>query len=97
MKHRRAFSSLIFPKQELGFRNVIQIEPDFSYILDSMKSGTCEAGESLLAEIDTLAEEIYINRSSFIRQACSRHIDITRNVELPAIRAHYQQRLPKLF
>lgn len=52
--------------------------------------------ESLLAEIDTLAEEIYINRSAFIRQACNRHIHIIRNVELPAIREHYKQRLPKL-
>jgi metal-responsive CopG/Arc/MetJ family transcriptional regulator len=53
--------------------------------------------ESLLAEIDTLAEEIYTNRSAFIRQACSRHIDIIRNVEIPAIREHYRQRIPKLY
>ena len=52
--------------------------------------------ESLLATIDSLAEETYTNRSAFIRQACSRHIDIIRNVELPAIRAHAAQRLPNL-
>ena len=53
--------------------------------------------ESLLAEIDQLAEETYTNRSSFIRQACSRNLDIIRNVELPAIRTFHQQRIPKLF
>ena len=53
--------------------------------------------ESLLATIDSLAEETYTNRSAFIRQACSRHIDIIRNVELPAIRAHAAQRIPKLY
>ena len=51
---------------------------------------------SLLAEIDQLVEETYTNRSAFIRQACSRHIHIIRNVELPAIRAHYKQRIPNL-
>lgn len=52
--------------------------------------------ESLLAAIDTLAEETYTTRSAFIRQACSRNLDIIRNVELPAIRAFHQQRIPKL-
>jgi metal-responsive CopG/Arc/MetJ family transcriptional regulator len=52
---------------------------------------------SLLAEIDQLAEETYTNRSAFIRQVCNRHIDIIRNVELPAIREHYRQRIPKLY
>ena len=53
--------------------------------------------ESLLAEIDRLAEETYTNRSAFIRQACGRHIDIIRHVEIPAIRAAVAQRIPKLF
>lgn len=53
--------------------------------------------ESLLAAIDQLAEETYTNRSAFIRQACSRQIDIIRNVEIPAIRAAAAQRIPKLF
>lgn len=53
--------------------------------------------DDLLATIDTLAEETYTNRSAFIRQACSRHIDIIRNVEIPAIRAYAAQRIPKLF
>ena len=52
--------------------------------------------ESLLAEIDQLVEETYTNRSAFIRQACGRHIHIIRNVELPAIRAYYKQRIPNL-
>jgi metal-responsive CopG/Arc/MetJ family transcriptional regulator len=53
--------------------------------------------DDLLAAIDTLAEETYTNRSVFVRQACSRHIDIIKNVELPAIRAHAAQCIPKLF
>ena len=52
--------------------------------------------ESLLAEIDTLAEEIYTNRSAFIRQACNRHIDIIRHVEIPAAREFYRKRIPNL-
>ncbi len=52
--------------------------------------------ESLLTAIDTLAEETYTNRSAFIRQACSRNLEIIRQVELPAIRAFHQQRIPKL-
>ena len=53
--------------------------------------------ENLLVAVDQLAEETYTNRSAFIRAACSRQIDIIRNVELPAIREHYKQRIPKLY
>ena len=53
--------------------------------------------DHLLTAVDQLAEETYTNRSAFIRAACSRHIDIIRNVELPAIREHYKQRIPKLY
>lgn len=52
--------------------------------------------ESLLTEIDQLAEETFTNRSAFVRQACFRHIHILKNVELPAIRDHYRNRLPKM-
>lgn len=51
--------------------------------------------ESLLTAIDNLAEETYTTRSAFIRQACSRNLVIIRTVELPAIRAFHQQRIPK--
>ena len=50
--------------------------------------------ESLLDAIDTLAEETYTNRSAFIRLACGRHIDIIRNVEMPAAREFYRKRIP---
>ena len=53
--------------------------------------------EHLLAAIDQLAEETYTNRSVWIRQACIRHMDIIRNVEIPAIREHFKQRIPKLY
>ena len=53
--------------------------------------------DHLLTAVDQLAEETYTNRSAFIRAACSRQIDIIRNVELPAIREHYKQRIPKLY
>ena len=53
--------------------------------------------DHLLTAVDQLAEETYTNRSAFIRQACSRQIDIIRNVEIPAIREHYKQRIPKLY
>jgi len=53
--------------------------------------------ENLLVSIDDLVDETYTNRSAFVRQACIRHIDIIRNVEIPAIREHYKQRIPKLY
>ena len=65
--------------------------------MTAMKSVLIRLPESLLTEIDSLAEETYTNRSAFVRQACSRNLDIIRNVELPAIRAFHQQRIPKLF
>lgn len=52
--------------------------------------------ESLLAQLDQIADEIYTNRSSFIRQSIVRNLYITRDVELPAIRDHYRNRIPKL-
>lgn len=64
--------------------------------MKAMKCVLIRLPDDLLAAVDNLAEETYTNRSAFIRQACSRHIDIIRNVELPAIRAHYKQRIPKL-
>ena len=65
-----------------------------------MKAMTCvlvRMPESLLAEIDLLVAETYTNRSAFIRQACSRNLDIIRTVERPAIHAFHQQRIPKPF
>lgn len=52
--------------------------------------------ESLLAEIDRLAEETYTNRSAYIRAACHRQNHIISTVELPAIREHYRKRIPNL-
>ena len=51
--------------------------------------------ESLLAEIDQLVEETYTNRSVFLRQACWRNLQIIRKIEIPAILAFHQQRIPK--
>lgn len=51
--------------------------------------------ESLLNDIDQTAEEIYTSRSAFIRAACCRHIHIIRHVELPAMREHYRNQIPK--
>jgi len=50
--------------------------------------------ESLLAEIDRLAEETYTNRSAFVRQACSRHCHIISQVELPFVMEYYRKRIP---
>lgn len=52
--------------------------------------------ESLLAEMDRIAEETYTNRSVLIRQSIARNLDIIRHVELPAIREHHRKRLPNL-
>ena len=64
--------------------------------MTSMKCVLIRLPASLLAEIDQLVEETYTNRSVFLRQACSRNLDIIRTVEIPAIRAFHQQRLPNL-
>lgn len=65
--------------------------------MKAMKCVLIRLPESLLTEIDQLVEETYTNRSAFIRQACSRNLDIIRTVERPAIRAFHQQRIPKPF
>lgn len=52
--------------------------------------------ESLLAELDQTADEIYTNRSALIRQSIARNLDIIRHVELPAIRAHFRNQIPKI-
>lgn len=52
--------------------------------------------ESLLAQLDLTAEETYTNRSALIRQSIARNLDIIRQVELPAIREHYRNRIPKI-
>jgi len=49
--------------------------------------------ESLLAEIDQLAEEIYTTRSALIREALVRHLFIINHVICPAIMNHYRQSL----
>jgi metal-responsive CopG/Arc/MetJ family transcriptional regulator len=64
--------------------------------MTAMKCVLIRLPASLLAEIDQLVEETYTNRSVFLRQACSRNLDIIRTVEIPAIRAFHQQRIPKL-
>lgn len=52
--------------------------------------------QSLMDEVAALSEECHTSKSAFIRQACSRQIDIIRTVELPAIREHYRNRIPNL-
>jgi len=64
--------------------------------MTSMKCVLIRLPASLLTEIDQLVEETYTNRSAFIRQACSRHIDIIRHVEIPAAREFYRKRIPNL-
>ena len=52
--------------------------------------------ESMMDEIDQIGDETYCTKSHFIRQSIARNLDICRNVEMPAIRAHYKQRIPNL-
>jgi metal-responsive CopG/Arc/MetJ family transcriptional regulator len=52
--------------------------------------------ESLLTALDQTADETYTNRSALIRQSIVRNLDIIRNVELPAIRNHYRNRIPMI-
>ncbi|QPD02813.1 MAG: hypothetical protein Nkreftii_000587 [Candidatus Nitrospira kreftii] len=52
--------------------------------------------ESLLAELDHIADETYTNRSSLIRQSIVRNLAIIRQVELPAILAYHRNLIPKL-
>lgn len=52
--------------------------------------------DSLLAELDQTAEEIYTNRSALIRQSIVRNLQIISQVERPAILAYHKSRIPKL-
>lgn len=51
--------------------------------------------ETLLAAIDQTAEKTYTNRSALIRQSIARNLFIINQVELPAIREHYRNRIPQ--
>ncbi|MBK9306888.1 MAG: ribbon-helix-helix protein, CopG family [Nitrospira sp.] len=52
--------------------------------------------ESLLAELDHVADETYTNRSALIRQSIVRNLAIIRQVEFPAILTYHRNLLPKL-
>ena len=52
--------------------------------------------EHLLNELDQTAESIYTTRSSLIRASIARNLHIIHQVELPAIREHYRNRIPKI-
>lgn len=62
-----------------------------------MKTFLLRLPESMMNEIDKIGDETYCTKSHFIRQSIARNLDICRTVEMPAIRAHYKQRIPKLF
>ena len=52
--------------------------------------------ESLSDEIDSVIEESQVSKSAFIRQSILRNLDITRNVEMPLLRRHYQESIDRL-
>ena len=52
--------------------------------------------DSLNDEIDTVIEESQVSKSAFIRQSILRNFDITRNVEMPLLRRHYQESIDRL-
>ena len=62
----------------------------------AMKTFLLRLPESMMDEIDLIADETYCTKSAFVRQSISRNLDICRNVELPAIRDHYRKRIPNL-
>ena len=64
--------------------------------MKAMKTFLLRLPESMSDEIAKIAEETYCTKSQFIRQSILRNLDICRTVELPAIRAHYKQRIPNL-
>jgi predicted transcriptional regulator len=61
-----------------------------------MKTFLLRLPESMSDEITQIADETYCTKSQFIRQSIARNLDICRNVEGPAIRAFYKQRIPNL-
>ena len=61
-----------------------------------MKTFLLRLPESLMDEIDLIAEGTYCTKSALIRQSIARNLDIIQNVEIPAIREHYKQRIPNL-
>ena len=64
--------------------------------MNAMKTFLLRIPISMNEEIAAICESQYCTKSQFIRQSIARNLDICRNVELPAIRAHYKQRIPKL-
>ena len=64
--------------------------------MNAMKTFLLRIPISMNEEIDAITSETYCTKSQFIRQSIARNLDICRNVEGPAIRAFYKQRIPKL-
>ena len=64
--------------------------------MKAMKTFLLRLPESMLNEIDLIAEDTYCTKSHFIRQSIARNLDICRNVEGPAIREFYRKRIPNL-
>jgi|CXWL01.1.fsa_nt_gi metal-responsive CopG/Arc/MetJ family transcriptional regulator len=52
--------------------------------------------ESLLTELNQIADETYTNRSALIRQSIVRNLHIIKTIEQPAILAYHRNRIPKL-
>ncbi len=52
--------------------------------------------EHLLASLDETAQNTYTNRSALIRQSIARNLFIVNQLELPAIREHYKNQIPKI-
>ena len=52
--------------------------------------------QSLMDEVTELCRECRTSKSAFLRQSIVRNIHIAKQVELPAIREHFRQRIPNL-
>ena len=56
-----------------------------------MKQFLLHIPESMVFELDEIAEELNCSKSQFIRQSIMRNLDICRNVEMPLLREHSRQ------
>lgn len=52
--------------------------------------------QSLMDEVTELCHECQTSKSAFLRQSVLRNLDIHKNVEMPAVREHFRQRIPNL-
>lgn len=68
--------------------------------MKAMKTFLLRLPESMSDEVAEICDELHTTKNQFIRQSILRNLDITKNIEMPLLRRHFQEsdaRLLRIF